>query len=63
MDIQVSGILGLIWLVVVIWAIIQVAQSSASGTEKLVWILVMLFLPVIGVIIWFFIGPKSGRIT
>ncbi len=62
MDIQVTGIFGLIWLIVVIWAVIQVAQSSASGMAKLVWILVMLFLPVVGVIIWFFIGPKSGKI-
>lgn len=61
MDMQVTGILGLIWLVVVIWAIIQVAQSSAGGMSKLLWILLMLFLPVAGVIIWFLLGPKSGR--
>jgi hypothetical protein len=62
MDIQVTGILGLLWLIVVIWAVIQVAQSSASGMAKLLWIVLMLFLPVIGVIIWFLLGPKSGRI-
>ena len=61
MDIQVTGILGLLWLLVVIWAVIQVAQSSASGTAKLLWILVMLFLPVLGVIIWFLLGPKSAK--
>ncbi|MEX0738956.1 MAG: PLDc N-terminal domain-containing protein [Pseudohongiella sp.] len=60
MDIQVTGILGVLWLIVVIWAIIQVAQSSASGTAKLLWILLMLFLPVAGVIIWFLLGPKSS---
>ena len=61
MDIQVTGILGLLWLLVVIWAIIQVAQSSASGMAKLLWIVLMLFLPVIGVIIWFLLGPKAGK--
>jgi hypothetical protein len=61
MNFQVTGILGLLWLVVVIWAIIQVAQSSASGTTKLLWIVLMLFLPVIGVILWLLLGPKSGR--
>lgn len=61
MNIQVSGILGLLWLVVVIWAIIQVAQSSATGMAKLLWIVLMLFLPVIGVILWFLLGPKSAR--
>lgn len=62
MNIQVSGILGLLWLIVVIWAIIQVAQSSATGMTKLLWIVLMLFLPVVGVIIWFLLGPKSSRL-
>lgn len=61
MDIQITGILGLLWFLVVIWAIIQVAQSSASGMAKLVWILLMLFLPVLGVIIWFLLGPKAAK--
>jgi len=61
MNMQVSGILGLLWLIVVIWAILQVAQSSASGTAKILWIVLMLFLPVIGVILWFLLGPKSAR--
>jgi hypothetical protein len=61
MDIQITGILGFIWLIVVIWAIVQVAQSSASGMAKLLWIIVMLFLPVAGVIIWFLLGPKSRK--
>lgn len=62
MNIQVTSVLGLIWLIVVIWAILQVAQSSASGMAKLLWIVLMLFLPVIGVILWFFLGPKSRRL-
>lgn len=61
MDMQVNGILGLIWLIVVIWAVIQVAQSSAGGTSKLLWILVLLFLPVLGLILWFFLGPKAPK--
>lgn len=61
MDIQITGILGLLWLLVVIWAIIQVAGSSASGLAKLLWIILMLFLPVIGVIIWYLLGPKGAK--
>ena len=61
MDIQISGILGLLWLLVVIWAIIQVAGSSATGLAKLLWIILMLFLPVIGVIIWYLLGPKGSK--
>lgn len=59
MDIQVSGILGLLILIADVWAIINIVQSSASMVEKLIWILVVLLLPVIGLIVWFFAGPRG----
>ena len=59
MDIQVSGFLGFLVLVADIWAILNIAQSSASMGKKLVWILIVLFLPVIGVIIWWLAGPRG----
>jgi len=58
MGIEVGGILGLIWLFIVIWAIIKVAQSSAGGVAKVLWILILLFLPVLGLILWLLLGPK-----
>jgi hypothetical protein len=62
MGIEINGVLGLIWLIVIIWAVIQVAQSSESGTSKLLWIVVLLLLPVLGLILWFFLGPKSSKV-
>jgi hypothetical protein len=59
MGIEVGGLLGLIWLVLVIWAIIKCAQSPAGGLAKVLWILILLFLPVIGLIVWFLLGPKG----
>lgn len=59
MGIEVGGLLGLIWLVIVIWAVVKVAKSSASGLAKLLWILVLLFFPLVGLIIWFLLGPKG----
>ncbi len=59
MDLQVGGILGLIWLIIVIWAIIKVGKSGAGTLSKVLWILVLLLFPVIGLIIWFFLGPKG----
>lgn len=35
MGIEVAGILGLIWLIIVIWAIIKTAQSSAGPVAKI----------------------------
>lgn len=53
-----GGLLGLIWLIIVIWAIIQVAGSPVGAGAKALWILIILLFPVIGLIIWFFLGPK-----
>jgi len=60
MNIEVQGILGLIILIADIWAIINVLQSKATTGTKLLWILLILFLPLIGVIIWFFAGPRGS---
>lgn len=59
MDLEVGGLLGLIWLIIVIWAILKVAKSGAGTLAKVLWILILLFFPVIGFIIWFFLGPKG----
>lgn len=31
MGIEVGGLLGLIWLVIIVWAIVKVAKSSAGA--------------------------------
>ena len=54
---ELTGIGGLIILVADIYAIMMILQSSAKGIEKLVWSLVVFFLPLIGLIIWYFAGP------
>ncbi len=59
MNIEVNGIFSLLILILDIWAIINVAQSSAEPLKKTLWIVAILLLPVLGVIIWFFVGPKK----
>lgn len=61
MNFGYNGLLGLLVLAGDIWAILNIAQSSASNEKKLVWILVVLLLPLLGLILWFFLGPRSGR--
>ena len=51
-----GGICGLIILVLDIIAIVEIAGSSKSTGSKLLWILLIIFLPVIGLIIWYLIG-------
>ena len=60
MGIEVGGILGLILLVAVVWAIINVVGSSATPGAKALWIVLILVLPVIGVIIWLIAGPRKA---
>lgn len=59
MGIEVSGLLGLIWLIIIIWAIIKTAQSHAGTGAKVLWILLLLFLPLLGLILWLLLGPKG----
>ena len=54
---ELTGIGGLIVLILDIYAIVMIVQSSAKGVEKLIWAAVVFFLPLIGLIIWYFAGP------
>lgn len=60
MNVQVSGILGFILLVCVIYAIVKTVQSKTTTGTKVLWILVLLFLPLLGFILWLLLGPKSS---
>ena len=54
------GILGVLVFVADIYAILQIAQSAAGTGNKALWIALVLLLPVLGLVIWFLMGPKSG---
>ena len=53
------GVIGLIVLVLDIIAILGIVKSGLSTVAKIVWALVVLVLPVIGMILWFVIGAKG----
>ncbi len=55
------GLLGLLLLIADIWAIVNVLQSAADTTKKVVWTVVILLMPLLGVVLWFFLGPRTGR--
>lgn len=54
-----GGIIGLIVLVLDIIAIVDVLKSSMDTGKKLLWILLVLLLPVIGMALYFLIGKKT----
>jgi hypothetical protein len=61
MNFGYSGFLGLLILAGDIWAIINIFQSSVSNQKKLLWILVVVLLPLLGLILWFFLGPRDRK--
>jgi hypothetical protein len=54
------GIIGLLILALDIWALINVWGSGSSTGGKIVWTLIILILPLIGLILWFFAGPRGS---
>ena len=62
MDVGVNGLWGVLVLAADIWAIINIFQSSASNGNKVLWTLLVLLLPVVGLILWFLLGPRGGKV-
>jgi hypothetical protein len=53
--------LSLLTFVLWIWMLIDAIQNPRLvGNEKIVWILVIIFLPCIGSILYFFLGRSKG---
>ena len=56
-----GGLWGLIVLVLDVWAIVTILQSNADTGRKVLWVVLVLLLPVIGVVIWYFAGPRTAK--
>ncbi len=55
-------IIGIILFALAVWALINIWGSAGTVVAKLLWTLLVLIFPLVGVIIWYFAGPKSARI-
>ena len=58
---QYQGVFGLIVLIADVWAIVNIFQSSADIGRKVLWTVLVILLPVLGFILWYFLGPKTGK--
>lgn len=56
-----GGIFGLLILALDIWAIVSVVRSDASSGKKILWVLLIVILPVLGLILWGIMGPRGNR--
>jgi hypothetical protein len=55
------GLWGIILLGLDIWAVVNILQSKAEPGKKALWILLVFVLPLLGLIIWYFAGPKTAK--
>jgi succinate dehydrogenase/fumarate reductase cytochrome b subunit len=58
---EYQGIGGLIVLIADVWAIVNIFQSGADTGRKVLWTVLVILLPVLGFILWYFLGPRTGR--
>ena len=52
---------GILVLIADVWAIVNIFQSTADTGTKVLWTVIVILLPVLGFILWFFLGPRTGR--
>lgn len=50
---------GLIVAAAIIYALYKTLTSAATTGVKVIWVLVLLFLPILGFIAWLIFGPKE----
>jgi hypothetical protein len=60
MDFQFGGIIGFAILIADIYVIVKTVQSGAATGAKVLWIVVVLILPLVGFLLWLFLGPKGA---
>lgn len=56
---SVYGCGSLLVLILDIFAIVQIAESGRSTLRKVIWILLVIFFPLGGAILWLLFGKKG----
>jgi hypothetical protein len=59
MGVETGGLIGLLWLVICVYAIVRTLGSSAGTGAKVLWIVVILVLPLFGLLAWLIFGPRG----
>ena len=54
-----SGLIGLIILVLDIVALVDCWKSGKDNGKKILWTVLILIIPVVGMILYFLVGKKS----
>jgi len=54
---NMESIIGLLILIGDIYGIVMTLQSKAKTEQKVLWVLLIFLLPVLGLILWYLMGP------
>lgn len=57
---MLTGLWGLLVLIADIWAVLNIVQSRETAGTKTLWVVLVLVLPLLGFVIWYFAGPRSA---
>ncbi len=60
MGIEVGGLMGLVILVLDVYAIVKILGSGASTGSKVLWVVLILLLPLVGFLLWLMAGPSRA---
>jgi hypothetical protein len=59
-QVEISGVFGLVLLVLDVWAIVNVLQSRASTAHQVFWTVLVILLPLLGFLLWLLLGPRGA---
>jgi len=54
-------IIAVIVIIADIWAIVQTIQAPVTAGNKILWVFIIFILPVVGLLLWWFLGPRQLR--
>lgn len=52
------NILSILWLILILYTIVDIVKSGGSTGKKAIWIVLVLLFPFLGSIGWFLFGRK-----
>ena len=55
-----GGLVSILVLILVIWALVDILKSRRDNTWKLIWVIVCLLLPLLGPVLYYFLGRQSA---
>jgi len=56
------SLVGLLILVLDVIALVSLLKSGADATTKILWVVLIVLLPVLGMILYFVMGPGRRRV-